>query len=1209
MRFVALCLTLLASLASFAQTVRAPIATGDTPRAVAVNPVTNTAYVINEFGNSVSVVDGSTGAVRTTVPVGNRPEYIAVNPQTNRVYVSQGDASLTVIDGNTNTTASYPLGSTGPIAINPVNGIVYIVRLSTAATDEITRFDDTTATPTWYSMSTNSFMPMDMTLDPLTNILYVVHYPAGHVRAIDGSSPSDFPPSTQIDVGKPADLIAMNPITNKVYALTENAASPIAVINGADNTFVPLAPMVGVPKGVAINPVTDKIYAVFDAQIVVVDGATNAFTVLASGSSAGGPVGVAINVITNKVYVPNADGTMTIVDGDTNVTSTVAIPANANYVAVNPVTNTAFVTSPSGLTLVDGARSDGAHAIPLTTAITQTATGANSTFQFSPTTTYAPAAFPIQRVYYQVDSLTGPWQLAAGSGPFTGSASALANGQHVIYAFAADGQDVPMTGVQSMPVIGAISELAFTVGTAPAKVDPAVTLAVNPNPATRGQSVTLTASISGTAGAPTGSVTFLDGATAVAGCNAEAIFNGTATCVTSAIAAGTHSITAQYGGDASYNAKTSAATSLTVNIQKVAPAVALASSLNPSVTGQAISFTVAVTGSSGTATGSVTFRDGTTPIAACAPVALASGNASCTTSALTTGTHSITADYAGDANYNAASSNTITQTVNAPSKAAASIAITSSANPSIASEAVTLQAAVSGSAGTPTGSATFLDGGNTLSGCANLTLSASGAASCTTNTLALGSHTVTVQYSGDTAYDSATSAAFTQTVSAPPKVDATFSFNASPNPSRAGQSVALQVSLSGSNGTPSGTVTFLDGTNAIAACTSLTLASAAASCTASFNTGTHSITVQYSGDRGYNASTSSAFTQQATGRKGMLDFDGDGHADFVMRNDDGSIALWLMNGATATATPTVLGPSSGASVVKAADFDGDGLTDLVRQEGDGTTTLYLMNGGTIRATAPLRAAASGWHLTHAADFNGDGKADLLWRHDDGRVELWLMDGTTTLSTTTLMPAGTAWRVAQIGDFNGDGKADLLWTNADGSVGLWLMDGATVASRTSIMGPNASWSVALVGDFNGDGKADIAWNNADGSVGLWLMDGPTQLARRTLIAAGSGWSIARTADVNGDGKADLVWTHTDGSVGLWLMNGLDLVQRTSLLGPGTGWTSSVALDADGDGDTDLAWTQASGAVGLWLMNGTNVTQRGPQLSAGSPWHVVDTDMNR
>ncbi|HZZ92496.1 MAG TPA: Ig-like domain repeat protein [Usitatibacter sp.] len=1196
---------LLASLVSHAQTVRAPVVTGDTPRAVAVNPVTNTAYVINEFGNSVSVVNGATGAVTATVPVGNRPEYIAVNPQTNRIYVSQGDASLTVIDGNTNTPASYALGSTGPIAINPANGIVYIVRLSSPATDEVTRFDDTGATPTWYSLSTGSFQPMDMTLDPLTNILYVVHYPAGHVRAIDGSSTSDFPPSVQIDVGKPADVIAMNPITNRIYALTENTASPIAIIDGADNSLTTLGPAVTAPKAVAINPVTNKIYAAFDAQVVVLDGATNRMSFVASGTSGSGPVAIGINVVTNKIYVPNADGTLTVIDGDNDNATTLAIPTGATAVAVNPVTNTTYVTTPEGLSIVDGAASDGAHGIPLTTAISQSTTGSSPTFQFTPTTTYSPSAPPVQRVYYRLDSLTGAWQLASGSGTFSGSASNLPAGRHVIYAFAADGQDVPMTGMQSMPVIGAISELAFQVGTAPAKVDPAVTLAVSPNPAANGQSVTLTATVSGSAGAPTGSVTFMDGGAAVAGCNTAAIFNGTATCVTTSIAPGTHSLTAQYGGDASYNAKASAATSLTVNIVKVTPSVALASSLNPSVTGQAISFTASVSGSNGTATGSVTFRDNGTAIAGCAPVALASGNASCTTSALATGSHSVTADYSGDAFYNSAASNTVTQVVNAPSKAAATVSVTSNANPSISGHAVTLQASITGSAGTPTGTAAFLDGGSAISGCGSFTLSG-GTASCTTNTLALGNHAITVQYSGDTAYDSATSSpAFTQTVNPPPKIDPTFALTSSINPSSAGQVVTLSVALSGDNGTPTGTATFADGGAAVGACTSLMLSGGMTSCVTSLNAGSHSITVQYSGDNGYNAATSDALVQVVNGRKGIVDFDGDGKADLVMRNDDGSVAVWLMDGVTAKATPTVLGPASGTTIVKAADFDGDGVTDLVRQEADGTTTLYLIGGGTVRDTTVLRPAGTGWHLTHAADFNGDSKADLLWQHDNGAVEMWLMNGTVTASTATIMPAGTAWRVAKIADFNGDGKADLLWANgADASVGMWLMDGTTILQRTPIMGPNNTWTVAGAGDFNADGKADILWRAADGSVGLWLMNGPAQLARRTLVTGNSGWSIARVADVSGDGKADLLWANVDGSVGLWLMDGLDLVQRSSLLGPGTGWSSSGALDTNGDGQADLAWTHSSGAVGLWLMNGTTVMQRGSQLPAGSPWHLID-----
>ena len=1203
----ALIALLLAALTASAQTVRTTLPTSDSARAVALNPVTNKAYVINEFANTVSVIDGATAAVTATIALGDgtRPQYIAVNPQTNRIYVSRGDASLTIIDGATDTPASYAIGSTGPIAINPITGVVFVVRLSSPATDEVTLVNDNGSSVTWQSIATNSFQPMDVTLDPLTNFYYVIHYPAGHIRQVDGNSSSDFPPSTQVDVGKPGILVAMNQVSRRVYTVTGSTTSPMGVIDANNLAFTPISAAVSKPTAVAVNPVTNKVYVAFDGQVVVIDGATNALSFIASGVAGSGPVSIGVNVITNKIYVPNANGTMTVIDGDTNATTTVAIPAGANYVAVNPVTNTAYVTSPSGVTLVNGASSDAAHAIPLTTAISQSTSGASPTFQFTATSTYSPGTFPVQRVYYQVDSLTGPWQLATGGGPFTGAAAGLAAGRHVIYAFAADGQDVPLTGLVSSPIIGAISQLAFEVGTAPPKVDPAVALSVTPNPATQGQSVTLTATVSGSAGTPTGSVSFMEGTAAVAGCSSAALFNGAATCVTSGIAAGSHSITAQYGGDAGYNAKNSSATTLTVSAVKVDATVTLASSMNPSVSGQSISFTATLTGPAGTPSGSVTFRDGSTAIAGCSTVPVTSGHAACNTAALATGSHSITAAYSGDTQYNAATSNTVAQTVSAPTRASATVAVASSANPSAVNQAVTLTATVSGSAGTPSGAAAFLDGGSEVPGCASLTLSATGTAACSTNTLTAGNHAITVQYSGDAAYDSATSASFTQAVNAPAKANATFSFDSSANPSNAGQAVTLQLTLSGTSGSPTGSVSFLDSAAPITGCTALTLSGASASCTASFTAGTHSITVQYSGDSGYNASTSSAYIQQAAGRRGLLDFDGDGKADLVMRNDDGSVAIWLMDGVVARSTPTVLGASSGATVVKAADFDGDGVTDLVREVADGTSTMYFMSGGAIRDTAVLRQAASGWHLTHAVDLNGDGKADLLWRNDNGAVEAWIMNGGVTTATATLMPAGTSWRIAKVGDFNGDGKADLLWFNGtDGSVGMWLMDGTTVASRTPVMGPQASWIVADVGDFNGDGKADIAWENADGSVGLWLMDGATQLARRTVMAAGTGWSLTRVADVDGDGKADIVWTHTDGSVGLWLMNGLDIAQRTSLLGPGTGWVSSAAVDANGDSKADLAWAHASGAVGLWLMNGITVTQRGTQLPAGTPWHLVN-----
>ena len=77
----------------------------------------------------------------------------------------------------------------------------------------------------------------------------------------------------------------------------------------------------------------------------------------------------------------------------------------------------------------------------------------------------------------------------------------------------------------------------------------------------------------------------------------------------------------------------------------------VASSLNPSVYGQSVTFTAAVTAAIGVPTGSVQFEvDG---VNLGAPVALSGGTASLTSSNLSVGTHAITAQYSGDAAYNA----------------------------------------------------------------------------------------------------------------------------------------------------------------------------------------------------------------------------------------------------------------------------------------------------------------------------------------------------------------------------------------------------------------------------------------------------------------------------------------------------------------------------------------------------------------------------
>src|SRR5262249_618158 len=140
---------------------------------------------------------------------------------------------------------------------------------------------------------------------------------------------------------------------------------------------------------------------------------------------------------------------------------------------------------------------------------------------------------------------------------------------------------------------------------------------------------------------------------------------------------------------------------------------ALASSVNPSVFGQSVTFTATVTsGSPGTPTGSVTFKDSGTTLGTGA--LNGSAMATFSTSTLTGGTHSITGVYGGDPTLAPNPSTPLTQTV---TQAATSTAVTSSANPSVFGQSVTFTAnvvAVAPGAGTATGSVTFKDGAATL---------------------------------------------------------------------------------------------------------------------------------------------------------------------------------------------------------------------------------------------------------------------------------------------------------------------------------------------------------------------------------------------------------------------------------------------------------------------------------------------------------------
>ena len=259
----------------------------------------------------------------------------------------------------------------------------------------------------------------------------------------------------------------------------------------------------------------------------------------------------------------------------------------------------------------------------------------------------------------------------------------------------------------------------------------------NHNPSTAGQSVTLTATFtrsSNTGSRTGGTMIFFDGDVILG--TATTNSSGRATFATSALTVGSHSITAVYVGTTFYSGSTSA--TLTQNVNKIATTTTVKTSGSPSVVGATVTFTATVTPSA--ATGTVTFLDGGTVIGT---GTLTGGKASFPTSALTVGTHSITARYEGNASYATSTSAIRSQVVNP-----APVTITSSANPSVLNSSVTFTATVFPA--TRTGTVTFRDGGTGGTILGTRTLSG-GSASFTTSSLTLGSHTITAVFGANNA--------------------------------------------------------------------------------------------------------------------------------------------------------------------------------------------------------------------------------------------------------------------------------------------------------------------------------------------------------------------------------------------------------------------------------------------------------------------------
>ncbi len=438
--------------------------------------------------------------------------------------------------------------------------------------------------------------------------------------------------------------------------------------------------------------------------------------------------------------------------------------------------------------------------------------------------TSSDATSGVAHTYYSVDG--GAY--TTYSAPF--SFSATNRGPHTVLYYSTD----------NAGNLSAVKSASFTISTLTT-----TTLTSSVSTSVYNQPVTFTAKVvANPSGTPTGTVTFLHGATVL---GTGSISAGVATLTITNLGVGTSHVDATYVGNSNYVTSTSSAVAQVVN--QASTTTALTSSVNPSKFNEPVTFTATVTPShGGNATGTVTFLHGATVLGT---GALAGNVAKLTVTNLGIGTSHVDATYAGNGNYLASTSSAVAQVVN---QASTSTTVASSINPSELGQSVTFTATVTPAfGGTATGTVTFLHG-STVLGTGTL---AGNVAKLAVANLGIGTSHIDATYGGNGEYLTSTSSALAQVVD---KASTTTTIASSLNPSKLGESVTFTATVTPSHGgTATGTVTFLHGSTVLG---TGTLAGNVAKLTVTnLGLGTDHVNATYGGNGEYLTSTSSALAQ------------------------------------------------------------------------------------------------------------------------------------------------------------------------------------------------------------------------------------------------------------------------------------------------------------------------------------------------------------
>lgn len=337
-----------------------------------------------------------------------------------------------------------------------------------------------------------------------------------------------------------------------------------------------------------------------------------------------------------------------------------------------------------------------------------------------------------------------------------------------------------------------------------------------------------------------------------------------------------------------------------------------------------------------------------------------------------------------------------------------------------------------------------------------------------------------------------------------------------------------------------------------------------------------------SGDTG---SVSAASLDITTGPNSVdNDYDGDGSTDFVVTRD--------------LAPPVALANNSktGRGGLKTAQTVGSEPTagdSAVPEQAGSTLAWWIMNSGSGSATTVDFGQSRFADFVTPADFDGDGRTDIaIWRRittgqPSGNAFFYILNSfDSTVQEVDFGQFGDNPSV--VGDYDGDGRADPAVFRQDFSTpgqSYFFYKGSAGGGETTYVpwGDNTGANLkSYPGDFDGDGMYDFVVYRDVGGQGQFVLLRSSDFGVE-YINWGLPDDLLAPGDYDGDGQTDFMVVRL-GDPGLefqWY-----LLERD---GGGTGaspinWGTAALInsneyiaqgDYDGDGSTDIAiWRQDS-----------------------------------